>query len=712
MAVHAAPTPLFHQQKRISRNESSIGKLKTLLAARLDYIYSKIPFHFKWNYHGAAAMDQQRTMRSAVLAARKLYSPILEFQTRLIRLHGHFGIGDCALSCDLYTTTIPDRKFGGLIVCTPPDEKDFVVQYDALSYTWGDGSLTGNVLCNGVEMPISDNLSQALRALRQAEPRYLWVDAMCINQADDKEKSEQVSNILQIFERAATVIGWLGCSLEKGLEDLLSLAAPTASNAPDVASFDIGSLCSGLSYLYTRPWFQRIWIQQEIFAADRLRLQCQHHQFQWLPLLSEPRELLRHPDFKQYFDATRSKRQGFRNRYEILDTMFSGQRSRRSSQDLKIQFPSHMVPQLQTISNLHRLHSNRLICFERFTSKKDRPYDLIETLLYTGKLESTNPRDYVYGILGMVKFPHKPMSIQRWLQVREHETFIPIDYSADLTYVYTAVTWALIMNGGLGILAKFKVFAAETDATGDQSLPSWVIDWRLAARAFSHEKSRPSRFQLNGGLENAWTRTNVIRNSKATYTEFRPGTPPTEHLEFRCDNCRLEVPCTKLILRGIVDPRFYAEGNFIWARHREKWHLDKDEVIWQLDFEVFPIDIVVYIHAFVGAGYQHLYKERLPISGAISPKSPVSGGPWLLRPVGADEYRLMACLSWTRNEWRLLYHKWAWALNSSNSEDSSARQQRPSLRRFRKDPLSGLESYYEMPEEHEGRTEMRTFAIV
>lgn len=63
-------------------------------------------------------------------------------------------------------------------------------------------------------------------------------------------------------------------------------------------------------------------------------------------------------------------------------------------------------------------HANQLSCFDHFRQKQEeRPY-LIDTLLYTGRLESTDTRDYVYGILSLTSYRSKPMSIKEWEEAR------------------------------------------------------------------------------------------------------------------------------------------------------------------------------------------------------------------------------------------------------------------------------------------------------
>jgi hypothetical protein len=83
----------------------------------------------------------------------------------------------------------------------------------------------------------------------------------------------------------------------------------------------------------------------------------------------------------------------------------------------------------------------------------------------------------------MTDFAAKPMSFDNWIVARVTDKFVPIDYSADYVSVLTAVTWNLLMKGGLALLARFKVLSTvENDASdSEHKVPSWVIDWRLTA---------------------------------------------------------------------------------------------------------------------------------------------------------------------------------------------------------------------------------------
>ncbi|KAF2662331.1 HET-domain-containing protein, partial [Lophiostoma macrostomum CBS 122681] len=185
-----------------------------------------------------------------------------------MRLHSDQGTAGSPLICELYPADILHPTFEGLGVRYPSDEEDCLIHYDALSYTWGDGVRKDTIMCNGVEFSISQNLSEALRALRpsQDQVRYLWADAICINQSDEKEKSEQVWNMLMIYQKATSVVAWLGPAQED-MENVLVAASTISSEVSHETVFDVWGLRRGLSYIYTRPWFQRLWVQQEIFAA-------------------------------------------------------------------------------------------------------------------------------------------------------------------------------------------------------------------------------------------------------------------------------------------------------------------------------------------------------------------------------------------------------------------------------------------------------------
>jgi heterokaryon incompatibility protein (HET) len=60
-------------------------------------------------------------------------------------------------------------------------------------------------------LKITPNLQDALSDLQlDTEPRQLWVNAICIDQENDTERSEQVSIMRQIYKNAKKTIAYVG----------------------------------------------------------------------------------------------------------------------------------------------------------------------------------------------------------------------------------------------------------------------------------------------------------------------------------------------------------------------------------------------------------------------------------------------------------------------------------------------------------------------
>ncbi|KAE9366452.1 HET-domain-containing protein [Stipitochalara longipes BDJ] len=163
--------------------------------------------------------------------------------------------------------------------------------FDALSYVWGPPeSEPAYIYCFnspdfGIStLPIRSSLRDALHRLRlENEFRYLWVDALCINQSDHAEKSFQVPMMGKIYHEARSVIIWLG---EAGEDSDLALSF--IPRVTDLSQFDqiIKNPSStrewyALSRLMNRPWFSRRWVVQELAFAKEAKLLCGSGEVDW-----------------------------------------------------------------------------------------------------------------------------------------------------------------------------------------------------------------------------------------------------------------------------------------------------------------------------------------------------------------------------------------------------------------------------------------------
>ncbi|KAI7279597.1 hypothetical protein KC345_g5279 [Hortaea werneckii] len=163
--------------------------------------------------------------------------------------------------------------------------------FETVSYAWGDAHACHQIIVNGHGLLVSANCAQVLRRMRHPDrDRLLWIDAVCIRQDDHRERSWQVSMMADIYSSAQCNLIWLG-----ECPNIVASAAATAirsimgqvqeeikemcrfheavvhaqygvskhSTCPMHVDFDFSSLLQ----LFASPWFRRLWVVQEVALA-------------------------------------------------------------------------------------------------------------------------------------------------------------------------------------------------------------------------------------------------------------------------------------------------------------------------------------------------------------------------------------------------------------------------------------------------------------
>lgn len=219
------------------------------------------------------------------------------FWTRVVTIHpGEFDddiavdLSDIALK-ETDKSQLRDKK-----IFTPEyrvSAAPHLEQYEALSYVWGSLEDPSHVVVGeeGRRIPITRNLDVAMRHLRYPDrPRVVWIDALCIDQTSPSDKSRQVGQMSHIYWSTPRVVVWLGPEADnsdRAIKILESIGENIqvnwttlqlncfAENDDDVwgrpLRLDYLPLderdWAAIRSLTKRPWFERIWIRQEVFKT-------------------------------------------------------------------------------------------------------------------------------------------------------------------------------------------------------------------------------------------------------------------------------------------------------------------------------------------------------------------------------------------------------------------------------------------------------------
>ncbi len=149
--------------------------------------------------------------------------------------------------------------------------------YEAISYTWGSDADLETIICGlrGESLHVTRNCVSVLRRLRlEGEPRIVWIDAICIDQANIEERNAQVAIMGQIYETAYRVIADLGDTDEESdlALDAITRGATYAEWNPSAS--EIFHVSNAILRLWSRPWFSRVWVLQEVYRARDVQVLC------------------------------------------------------------------------------------------------------------------------------------------------------------------------------------------------------------------------------------------------------------------------------------------------------------------------------------------------------------------------------------------------------------------------------------------------------
>ena len=377
---------------------------------------------------------------------------------------------DKPLVCRLYKTSIANPS-----------------PYKALSYVWGDGRKTESIWVvsapgksGEASIPITESLDAVLRHLRRPdETATLWIDQICINQADNREKGEQVAVMGKIYSAASQVLVWLGPAAD-GSDHLMDTLQDVGHKARDIRIKD---------YMTPQGYYAMLAILKNENPTDKATMQFQAL-FKHTVGVSIP--LLKEMALKAWFERSYFSRVWIIQEFCLCaDTMFvCGTRT------VAVELITFAVTILQMVISetpmgrypeLHPPHfpserlrdvseepiSRLLSCRSRQQhGRKDELHMLLRRMFVGHDTRATQHRDRVFALLG--------------LAVDVEKLGIQVDYECSTKRVLAQTARALIENGGRVDILCYSQFPKLHDLVG---LPTWVPDWR--------SNLRPSFYNIN-----------------------------------------------------------------------------------------------------------------------------------------------------------------------------------------------------------------------
>ncbi|RPB02989.1 HET-domain-containing protein [Choiromyces venosus 120613-1] len=317
-------------------------------------------------------------------------------------------------------------------------------EYETLSYEWAGNRKEATVRCGrGEEIPVPLNLRAALKRLRDRErPRRIWIDAICINQDNLEERGAQVSVMTQIYQGAQGVLIWIreeepdtaeafklipklaeSWDNQGPQDDPTSTEPPAEEEDAHAKELEHPKIGDAIIDAFTRSYFTRTWIIQEILVSKKATVICGSNRIDWVRFHQAANYLV--------------------------------QREFRLSRE----------PSPRTLF---------LVALIRRNEKRYRAgqLDLRTLLRHFRYSQATNPRDKVYAMLG-ISFPVDRSGTKLGVQQ------IQADYTKPVEEVYReAAAYIMTDEQDLRLIAN-EYSPCSRHLT---KMPTWVPDWTITSR--------------------------------------------------------------------------------------------------------------------------------------------------------------------------------------------------------------------------------------
>jgi hypothetical protein len=309
--------------------------------------------------------------------------------------------------------------------------------FEALSYCWESEKAEKEIVLDGTVTGVPKNLEAALQAFRTLPETKtgmkFWIDYLCINQKDTKEKNHQVNLMGTIYSSALSVIAWLGPE-DNGSDKAIQLIADINCAVGHRFYEELRShaLWEKLNKFLSRNYWTRLWIIQELALNPNMTLfLCGTH------ALSRKFIESACSYYMLYADESQKCQDGIADD-NLLELQSNMQRAERVG---------HLV----------------VMYTQAQAADVELAREALHRLLEMGRrAKAKNSRDKIYGLLGLLP--------------RALGNKICPDYDLSLGEVYKDFARSVLETSDeLDGILSWCTYAP------DSGMPSWVPDWRASS---------------------------------------------------------------------------------------------------------------------------------------------------------------------------------------------------------------------------------------
>ncbi|KAF2636548.1 hypothetical protein P280DRAFT_409422 [Massarina eburnea CBS 473.64] len=381
------------------------------------------------------------------------------------------------------------------------------------SYTWGEQTSSNTrIWFKSGSLPVLPNLVPFLRMITEHEDfndgDWWWIDSLCINLADSREREQQVRIMANIYKKSRRAVVWLGEEKYEGdnctgaIEFMLhlstlSLAFEHQNVRRNLRGPNFTLEWASVGNMLARPWWSRVWTLQEFVLPKEAKLYCGSR------------------------GISRGKFKG---------AMYNIFLCSKETQNHDIDRDLIPRPVFDAAFNRRRIH-------QWYSYPHSRGMSLVAILAYLGNQSASDSRDRIYSVLGL-------------MTERDRSVVGNPEYTTSVQQQFAKLVRSFWDEyHSLDIICfshLFSRYSGTVDLGPNAAVPSWTPDWRVHT-----EFASPVPLMASQSASEHVGNFRSLHSAKWTAMYDAPGPELRQHADVRFDVNLTEIMCDGVIIDTI-----------------------------------------------------------------------------------------------------------------------------------------------------------------